>query len=74
MRTELGLAYEVDGGISFAYDHPGPFRVEVLTKSASTVEATKAAFAEIDGLNSRPFTQDELTGAKITAELFPLSL
>jgi zinc protease len=64
VRTELGLAYEVGGGISFAYDHPGPFRTVVLTKSSSTVDATKAALAEIDGMNTRPFTEEELARAK----------
>jgi zinc protease len=64
VRTELGLAYAVGGGMSFAYDHPATFRVVVLTKSATTVDATKAALAEIDGLNSRPFTQVELDRAK----------
>ena len=43
---------------------PAIFRVEVLTKSASTVDATKAALAEIAGLNTRPFTEDELDRAK----------
>lgn len=64
VRTELGLAYAVGGGLGFAYDHPATFRVVVLTKSASTVDATKAALAEIDGLNSKPFTQVELDRAK----------
>jgi zinc protease len=64
VRTELGLAYAVGGGMSFAYDHPAVFRVVVLTKSASTVDATKAALAEIEGLNARPFTQVELDRAK----------
>ena len=64
VRTELGLAYAVGGGLSFAYDHPATFRVMVLTKSASTVDATKAALAEIDGLTTRPFTQEELDRAK----------
>jgi zinc protease len=64
VRTELGLAYAVGGGISFAYDHPGTFGVEVLTKSATTVEATKAAFTEIESLTSTPFTQDELDRGK----------
>jgi zinc protease len=64
VRTELGLAYAVDGGISFAYDHPGPFNAGVLTKSASTVDATKATLAEIAGLNTRPFTEEELARAK----------
>src|ERR1035441_3900976 len=64
VRTELGLAYEVGGGLSFAYDHPAVFRVVVLTKSATTVDATRAALGEIDGLTSKPFTQDELDRAK----------
>ncbi|MGD1105767.1 MAG: pitrilysin family protein [Terracidiphilus sp.] len=64
VRTQLGLAYEVGGGFSLPYDHPGSFRVEALTKSVSTVDATKAAEAEIAGLNTRPFTQAELERAK----------
>ncbi len=64
VRTELGLAYAVDGGMSFSYDHTATFRVAVLTKSATTVDATKAAMAEIDGLTTRPFTQEEVGRAK----------
>jgi zinc protease len=64
VRTELGLAYEVQGGISFAYDHPGPFNAIVLTKSPSTVEATQKTMEEIAGLNTRPFTDEELKRAK----------
>ena len=64
VRTELGLAYSVGGGLSFAWDHPATFHVGVLTKSPSTVDATKAALAEIAGLTTRPFTEDELARAK----------
>jgi zinc protease len=64
VRTELGLAYETGGGISFGYDHPGTFNAVALTKSATTVEATKAVLGEIAGLNSRPFTDAELARAK----------
>jgi len=64
IRTEKGLAYAVGGGLSFAYDHPAEFRVMVLTQSANTVEATKLAMAEIDGLTTRPFTEEELARAK----------
>ena len=64
VRTELGLAYAVGGGLSFDYDHPAEFRVVVLTKSVSTVDATRAALAEIDGLTTRPFTQVEIDRAK----------
>jgi zinc protease len=64
VRTKLGLAYAVGGGMSFAYDHPATFNVEVLTKSASTVEATKAALEQIAGLNTQPFTDEELKRSK----------
>ncbi len=64
VRTKMGLAYEVGGGISFGYDHPGPFRAIALTKSATTVEATKAVMEEIAALNTAPFTEEELARAK----------
>ena len=64
VRTQLGLAYEVGGGFSLPYDHPGAFRVDALTRSPKTVDATKAALGEITGLNTRPFTQAELQRAK----------
>ena len=64
VRTELGLAYAVGGGYGFDYDHPATFQVEVLTKSESTVDATKAAMAEIAGLTTKPFTEEELKRAK----------
>jgi zinc protease len=64
VRTELGLAYAVGGGFGFSYDHPAAFRVVVLTQSATTVDATKAAMAEIAGLTAKPFTEEELERAK----------
>jgi zinc protease len=64
IRTELGLAYAVDGGFGLEYDHPGIFQVNLMTKSASTVDATRHAQEEIAGLNTRPFTQAELDRAK----------
>jgi zinc protease len=64
VRTELGLAYAVGGGLSFAYDHPATFDVMVMTKSASTVDATRAAMNEIAGLTTHPFTEEELARAK----------
>jgi zinc protease len=64
VRTKRALAYAVGGGFGFTYDHPGSFRVEVLTKSVSTVDTTNAALAEIAGLNTKPFTEEELKRAK----------
>jgi zinc protease len=64
VRTELGLAYSVGGGFGLEYDHPATFRAQVLTKSPSTVDATTAALAEIAGLNTKPFTEEELKRAK----------
>ncbi len=64
VRTKLGLAYAVDGGLGFSYDHPAPFDVEVLTKSASTVEATQQTMNIIRGLTTMPFSEAELKMAK----------
>jgi len=64
VRTELGLAYAVGGGVGFGYDHPAAFRVEVLTKSSSTVEATDAALKVLGGFAARPVTEAELDRAK----------
>ena len=64
VRTKLGLAYAVGGGFSLPFDHPGMFRVDLMTKSPSTVDATKAALGEISGLNERSFTDEELKRSK----------
>ena len=64
VRTELGLAYAVGGSYGYSWDHPGEFHAMVMTKSASTVDATKAALAEINGLTTKPFTEEELARAK----------
>jgi zinc protease len=64
VRTKLGLAYAVGGGVSFAYDHPATFDVEVLTQSATTVKATKAALDVIGGFDASPFTEEELKRGK----------
>jgi zinc protease len=64
VRTELGLAYAVGGGYGFSYDHPATFRAVVITQSSTTVKATKAALEQIAGLNTTPFTEEELKRAK----------
>jgi zinc protease len=64
VRTELGLAYAVGGGLAFDYDHPALFRVIVYTKSSSTVEATKTALDVISSLTTTPITEQEVARAK----------
>jgi zinc protease len=64
VRTRLGLAYAVGGGLGADWDHPGELRIEALTKSESTVDATKAAMNVIDGLSTHPITDEELARAK----------
>ncbi|MGO4214362.1 M16 family metallopeptidase, partial [Terriglobus sp. YAF25] len=64
VRTKLGLAYAVGGGYGATYDHPGIFRVQAGTKSASTVAATKAMLEEINRLKSVPPTETELRNAR----------
>jgi zinc protease len=64
VRTRLGLAYTVNGGYGASYDHPGLFYTTAGTKSATTVDATKAMLDQIDELKSKPFTEEELHKAK----------
>ncbi|MFT4112837.1 M16 family metallopeptidase [Silvibacterium sp.] len=64
VRTRLGLAYSVSGGYGASYDHPGMFYTAALTKSESTVAATKAMLDQINKLKTEPFTDAELVSAK----------
>lgn len=64
VRTQLGLAYEVGGGLAFGWDHPATFQAVVLTQSATTVDAIQQTYKVMDGLTSQPFTEDELKRAK----------
>ena len=64
VRTNLGLAYAVGGGIGSSFDHPGILRLQVGTKSQSTVQAIQAIYNEIGKLPKDPITEDELKRAK----------
>ncbi len=64
IRTRLGLAYNVGGGIGAAYDHPGISRISTGTKSASTADVIKAVDEQILDLLKNPTTQAELQRAK----------
>ncbi len=64
VRTQLGLAYEVGGGLGFGWDHPATFQAVVLTQSATTVDAIQQTYKVLDGLTTQPFTEEELKRAK----------
>ncbi len=64
VRDQKGLAYSVFGEYDSNYDYPGTFYAGVMTKSESTVEAAKAVLEEIEGMRSRPITDEELSLAK----------
>ncbi len=64
IRTRLGLAYSVGGGVGASWDHPGLFRVEATTKSASTEAAAAEMLKQTRDLAAIPFTEDELKLAK----------
>lgn len=64
VRTQLGLAYAVGGGLGADWDHPATFQAYVLTKSPSTVDAIQQTYKVLDGLVSQPFTEEELKRAK----------
>ena len=64
LRTAQGLAYSVGGGIGTRYDHPGILQLAMGTKSATTVEAIQGLYQQIDELNTKPITDDEIKRAK----------
>ena len=64
VRTQLGLAYEVGGGLAFGWDHPATFQTVVLTQSATTVQAIQESYKVLDSLATQPITDEELKRAK----------
>ena len=64
IRTKLGYAYDVSAAWAANYNHPGTFRIEGSTKSASTTETLQAAIAEVEKLRTTEVTERELAEAK----------
>ena len=64
IRSRLGLAYSVGGGIGTAFDHSGLTRIGMGTKSESTVESIQALYAQLDELNPKPISEEEIKRAK----------
>lgn len=65
IRTELGLAYSVGGGIGAGWTRVSPFTMTMSTKVESTVRAVETLIEEARMLTtSRPPTEAELALAK----------
>ena len=64
IRSKLGLAYAVGGGVGFGWDRPGLTNIEMQTKSATTVDGLQALNNEIDDLQKNAATPEELKRAK----------
>jgi zinc protease len=64
LRSEKGLTYGVGGGVGASWDYPGLFRVQMATKSTTTLEGIDALKAEVTRLVSAPVTETEMSLAK----------
>jgi zinc protease len=64
IRSKLGLAYSVGGGVGSGWDRPGLTNIEMQTKSATTVDGIQALNNEIDDLQKNAATPEELKRAK----------
>ena len=64
MRTKRGLTYGVGGGVGAAWDYPGLFRIQMATKSGTTLESIGALREEINTLITAPVTDAEMSLAK----------
>lgn len=64
VRDQQGLAYAVFGQYGANYDYPGVFYIGCMTKSQSTVRATRALLKELQGMLTEEVTDEELKLAK----------
>jgi len=64
VRTEKGLAYEVDGRIGSDWDHPGLTALSLSTKAQTTAAGIAALLAEARDLTAKPVTDEEVARAK----------
>ena len=64
VRSEQGLAYAVFGIYSANYAYPGVFYVGCMTKSETTVQATRSLLHEVERMKTDEITEEELGLAK----------
>ncbi|HLH07653.1 MAG TPA: pitrilysin family protein [Terriglobales bacterium] len=64
IRSKLGLAYSVGGGVGTAWDRPGISRFAMATKSATTGESVKAMKSELNRMLTDPPNAEEMRRSK----------
>jgi zinc protease len=64
LRSQKGLTYGVGGSVGAPWDYPGLFRMQMATKSETTLESIDALRAEVRRLVNDPVTEAELSLAK----------
>lgn len=64
VRSIKGLAYSVGGGVGTSFSHPGMTRIQMQTKSDTTVSGIQALYEEVDGLHDKAPDAAELKRAK----------
>lgn len=64
IRTQQGLAYSVGGGVGSDWDRPALFRVQLGTKSETTVQGVNALRTELTNLHAQPFLEEEVQRAR----------
>ncbi len=64
LRSARGLTYGVGGGVGANWDYPGLFRMQMATKSETTLESIQALKDEANKLITAPVTAEELSLAK----------
>ena len=64
VRAAKGLAYSVGGGVGASFSHPGMTRIQMQTKSGTTVAGIDALYEEIDKMRANPPDAEEMKRAK----------
>ena len=64
VRATKGLAYSVGGGVGSSFSHPGMTRIQMQTKSESTVSGIQALYEEVDLMHDKAPDATELKRAK----------
>src|SRR5664279_428031 len=64
VRATKGLAYSVGGGVGTSFNHPGMTRIQMQTKSESTVAGIQALYEEVDLMHDKAPDASELKRAK----------